>query len=221
MKMSNRYFQLSNQEKKTFQVKLILLSLVFIILSGVLIATMSLKFSFLIVVVIALIISVVAPFFDVPTLVEKGKLTYHSLFLLAEEEKDRLIKIHGGTLFDYYFTFPEDMSGADRTKLVLLEFLKGLKHLIETTDDKVELQGTSYIINERTASKVGLETARVDAAQLLILGFNYLNLMISMSVVKRAVHFPNLSNVKTFRGSIAAVKARESYIDSLIEKLEA
>lgn len=218
--MSNQYFQWTHQQKRRFRVKLILFSLLALLLLGVPVVLLSPQFALLLVVVFAMILSVVAPFFDVPALVDKGKLTYHSLFLLAEPEKDQLIKIHGGTLFDYYFTFPQGMPGAERTKMVLLEFLKGLQHMAQTMEEELEIQGTSYIINERTASKVGLQAVKLDFVQLFILAFNYLNLMVSMSLVKKSIHFPNLNEVRTYQGSIAEIKARLPYINSMIEKLE-
>jgi hypothetical protein len=37
-------------------------------------------------------------------LVKKGKTKYYSKLLLAENENNNVMVIHGGTLFDYYFT---------------------------------------------------------------------------------------------------------------------
>ena len=104
-------------------------SLLVVLLVGIIILSISVKAAFLIVLVIAMVMSIIAPFYDVPGLIENGKLKYYSLFLLAEQEKDGLVKIHGGTLFDYYFTFKKEMTSQESTKLVLLEYLKGLRKL--------------------------------------------------------------------------------------------
>lgn len=217
--MENRYYQLSAKEKNKFQLKLLLLSLLLVLSIGGIMLLISPKLLFFIVIIIAIIISVIAPFFDVPSLIEKEKLKYYSLFFLTEQEKDKVIKIHGGTLFDYYFVFQKDMSKQERTKLVLLEYLKGLKKLLKSTDEDVKIQGTSYIINERTANKLGLEKVATNGIQKIILCLNYINIMISLSLVKKSITFPNLNKIQTFEGKIRDIKKRELFIDRLIERL--
>ena len=108
--MNNRYFQLSDKGKKIFRLKLLSSSLLLILLIGLIIIILSPKLGFLIIVPISMMILIIAPFFDVPSLIENGQLKYYSLFLLAEQEKDGIITIHGGTLFDYYFVFQKEMS---------------------------------------------------------------------------------------------------------------
>ncbi len=218
--MNNRYFQLSDKEKRIFHFKLVSICLFSILIIGVIIITISPKFSFTIILVVAIAISIIAPFFDVPSLIEKGQLKYYSLFLLAEQEKDKTIKIHGGTLFDYYFVFQKEMTQQERTKIVLLEYLKGLRNLVENTNESIKIQGTSYIINERTANKLGLKKVSTNGIQNLILLFNYFNLILSISLVKKSIVFPNLRKIKTFEGKIIDIKKREIFINKLIKKLE-
>ena len=218
--MNNRYFQLSDKEKKIFRLKLLMVSLLVILSIGTFIVLISPKIAFLIVIILAIMISIVAPFFDVPPLIEKGKLKYYSLFLLAEQEKDKIIKIHGGTLFDYYFVFQGEMTKQERTKIVLLEYLKGLRNLVQNTDEDVKIQGTSYIINERTANKLGLKKVATNGIQILIIFFNYINIMLSISLVNKSIAFPDLSKIKTFEGKISDMKEKEVFINNLIEKLE-
>lgn len=218
--MNNRYFQLSDKEKRKFQIKLLLSSLIATLSIGILLFLINPKLTFLIVIIIPIVISIIAPFFDVPSLIEKKKLRYYSLFLLAEQENDKTIKIHGGTLFDYYFVFQAQMTKQERTKIVLLEYLKGLRDLAKNIDEDVKIQGTSYIINERTANKLGLKKVAVNGLQNLILCFNYINLVLSMSLVKKTIVFPNLSKIQTFEGKIIDIKKRAVFINNLIEKLE-
>ena len=106
-----------------FQIKLGLSSLALIIIHGLILGLINTKLLPLIILVIVIIISLIAPFFDVPSLVEKGSLKYHSLFLISEKKNKEIIKIHGGTLFDYYFVFNENWNGKERTKLIILEYL--------------------------------------------------------------------------------------------------
>ena len=218
--MTNRYFQLSDERRKKFQLKLLMLSLLIILSSGALILLISPKLIFLVIFIIAILLTVIAPFFDVPSLVKKGDLTYHSLFLLTEKENNKSITVHGGTLFDYYFVLQKDMTRQERKKVVLLEYLKGLKKLLQNTSEEVKIQGTSYIINERTANKLGLRKVATNSLQHLILFFNYLNLTASISLLNKALVFPKLNNIKTFEGEIGEIKDRESFINGLIEKLE-
>ena len=220
MKLKNQYFLLSKKEQKLFQIKLAAISIAIIILLGMVLFFVNTKLLFLLLFVISIVISMIAPFYDIPSLVENGQLKYHSLFLLAEKEKKEVITIHGGTLFDYYFVFSKEMTNRERTKLVLLEYLKGLKNIIKNTNENTIIQGTSYIINERTAHKVGLKKVNTNGIQNLILLFNYFNLMVSISLVKKSIHFPNLKNIQTFEGQISAIKSRELFIDKLIDKLE-
>ena len=218
--MTNRYFQLSDKEKRTFHLKLVLISILLILTIAILTILIAPQVALINIIVIAIIISIIAPFFDIPTLIEKGKLKYYSLFLLTEEEKNKTIKIHGGTLFDYYFVFQKNMTAQERRKIVLLEYLKGLQKLVETTNDDVNIQGTSYIINERTANKVGLKKVETNGIQKLILLFNYINIMLSISIVKKTIVFPHLGKIKTFEGKISDIKQKGIFIHKLIEKLE-
>ena len=219
--MNNRYFHLSDKEKRIFQLKLLLISFLSILSIGIFIILISPKLAFLSVIIIAIVILLpIAPFFDVPSSIEKGSLKYYSLFLLAEQEKNKIIKIHGGTLFDYYFVFQKEMTKQERTKIVLLEYLKGLRNLVENTNEDVKIQGTSYIINERTANKLGLKKVATNGIQILIIFFNYINIMLSISLVNKSIAFPDLSKIKTFEGKISDMKEKEVFINNLIEKLE-
>ena len=218
--MRNRYYQLSKKEQRIFYVRLIAVSLFALLCIARVLLFINPKALILVVFFIPLILSIIAPFFDIPGLVKQGKLTYHSLFLLAEQEKAQVIKIHSASLFDYYFVFEKDMSKQTRTQLVLLESLKGLRDLALQTDDPIKIQGTSYIINERTANKVGLQKVPTNEIQRLILAFNYIPLLISLSLVKKSLVFPNLNQVKTFEGNVSTIKERLPFINHLIEKLE-
>lgn len=218
--MNNRYFQLPIKEKRKIHIKLLLSSLFIVVSIGIILYVIDPKYLLLIALIIPILISIIAPFFDVPSLVEKRKLKYYSLFLLAEQEENKTIKIHGGTLFDYYFVFHKEMTKQERKKVVLLEYLKGLKHLVHDSEEDVKIQGTSYIINERTANKLGLKKISTNGIQNLILIFNYINILISISLVNKSIVFPNLNKVQTFEGKVSDIKQRNSFINNLIEKLE-
>ncbi|MDW7694601.1 hypothetical protein R9C00_07600 [Flammeovirgaceae bacterium SG7u.111] len=208
------------KQQTLFQVKLGLFSLLGITLFGLVLFLIDLHLLPLVFLAIAINLSLVAPFFDIPALVEKGSLTYHSLFLLSERKKKGSVTIHGGTLFDYYFVLDKELSGQERTKLIMAEYLKGLLQLIQQEEKGVILKGTSYIINEKTAAKIGMKKVSTDPIQTFILAFNYFNLMASVSLARKAIKFPNISKVSTFQGTVEDIQKNENYIKKLILKLE-
>ncbi|MGB3798956.1 MAG: hypothetical protein WA952_04025, partial [Lewinella sp.] len=169
---------------------------------------------------VSLTLTLVAPFFDVPGMVQRGMLDYYSDFLLGEEPKDGVMTIHGGTLFDYYFTLDRSLPGPVRTRQVLVGYLRGLLAVIEAHDDNLTVRGTSYIVGERTARRVGLSQESTDTTQYLILGMSYLNLMVSMRLVKGRWELPDLKRVRTFTGRVGEIREREPYIRELLDRLE-
>ncbi len=218
--MINSYYSMPLKKRKMFQLKLGLFSLAIILISGFIFYLINIVLLPLLFFIIPIIISLIAPFFDVPSLVEKQKIKYHSLFLLAEKESNGVIKIHGGTLFDYYFVLNKNMSGKDRTKFIILEYVKGVMNLTENIDEELIIEGTSYIINERTAEKIGLKKIKTNGFQKLILTYNYFNLMLSIYLAKKRIEFPNLTKVNTYQAKIKNIKKNEPFIKQLILKLQ-
>jgi hypothetical protein len=176
------------------------------------------------IVIISITISIIAPFFDTPSLVKNGKLKYLSSFVLAEERKGKKITLHGGTLFDYVFTLEDTSNGNQRTKIILMEFTKGILRLIEEhenkQDDQLIIRGTSYIVNEKTIKKFGFNKVKTSFIQTIILLFNYSNLLLSISFVKRKLTFPRLSNIITFEADLIQLSQKREYIKSLYDKLK-
>lgn len=125
-------------------------------------------------------------------------------------------------MFDYYFVIEKKMKGNQRTKFILQQYLQGLLCLIEKHRDKSEmkLQGTSYIINKRTAEKIGFKIIQTDFLQKLTLIYNYFNLLTSNSIAKKKISFPNLKNINTFEADISQLIEREEYIKNLNKLLK-
>lgn len=172
----------------------------------------------------SLVLSVIAPFFDTPALRKSGQLTYHSLLFLTEKPQNGLVKIHGGTLFDYAFVLERRMSSNQRTNLILQQYLQGLLHFLEDCDNKglnhLTLRGTSYVLRKRTLEKIGFSTVRPDWVQYLILAYNYFNLAIALSMAKNKLAFPNLRNTRTFEADINQLRARKAYIETVNKRLK-
>ncbi len=148
-------------------------------------------------------------------------MIYYSQLFIAEKPKDGIIKIHGGTLFDYYFVIDKKMNGKQRKNFIIQEYLQGLLNLIEKYEDESEMKirGTSYILNNRTAEKMGFKIIKTDFLQKIILGYNYFNILISNSIAKNKLSFPNLNETITFEAHFKQLSKRKDYIEKLNKSL--
>lgn len=167
-------------------------------------------------------LSIVAPFFDTPSLKKSGKIVYYSPLFLAEKPENGIINIHGGTLFDYFFVIDKKMNGKQRTDFILQQYLSGLLSFLEEyqNNNSLKIRGTSYIINERTAEKMGFTLVETDFSRKMILAFNYFNVLLSNSMAKNKLSFPNLNKTKTFEADIQQLLERKNYIEKLNQLLE-
>ena len=217
----HKFYQKSPREKQFFYLKLGLLALG-IILSGALLAVWT-EVYWLPIFILPIAMTIFASFVDVPSLKNQGKLTYYSPLFMVEKPKKNKVIIHGGTLFDYYFVLDRQLSGNQRTKLILWAYLKGLLELLkdfETSYLKADtIRGTSYIINDRTAKKIGLQKVNTDIIQLLIIFFNYANLTCAHSLAKAKLSFPNINNVNTYEGKLQDLYEKRDYLIKLERKL--
>jgi hypothetical protein len=174
--------------------------------------------------IFSIVLSIIAPFFDTPSLKKSGAITYHSLLFLSEKPKNGVLIIHGGTLFDYVFVLDKKMNGTLRTKFILQQYLQGLLNLIEqyeiNENGNLKVRGTSYIINESTAKRIGFTINKTDFVQKMILTYNYFNILISASIAKDKLSFPNLNDTKTFEATLIDLVERKEYIRNLNSKLK-
>ncbi len=165
-----------------------------------------------------------APFIDLPMGKKSGKFIYYSPLFITEPKKNNKIVVHGGTLFDYLYTITPDLEGRERTKFVLYGYLLGLINLISEYEkrDQADLQirGTSYIINEQTASRFGLQPVQTDFLQFLILVLNYIPITISYSFIKQRLHFPKISKIKTYEGELSELIRNKEKLIHLKNQLE-
>jgi len=170
-----------------------------------------------VILMISITLSIIAPFFDMPSLRKSGKMIYFSPLFIAEKPQNSIIKIHGGTLFDYCFVIDKKMNGKQRTNFIIQQYLQGLLYFIEKYENENELKirGTSYILNERTAKKMGFEIIETDMLQKIILFYSYFNILISNSIAKNKLSFPNINETKTFQTDLEKLKERKYYIQKL------
>lgn len=220
--MEHRFYTKTKREQN--QIFLLIGIGAFLAILFVLFVSWTIGFFLLGILIFSIVLSIVAPFFDTPSLVKSGKLMYHSPLFLSEKPKKGVVIIHGGTLFDYVFVLDKKMNGTQRTKFILQQYVEGLLNFIEHykdhSDDALVVRGTSYIINAKTAERLGFKIRGTDFGQTLILTFNYFNIMLSSSFAKKKLSFPKLNDTKTFEASLDDLAARKVYINRLNEKLK-
>ena len=218
--MKHRFYNKSEKEQYKIQITIAICAILFILLSVIVSFISGIYIIGIFTIVITL--SILAPFFDTPSLKKSGALIYFSPLFITEKPKNGMIKIHGGTLFDYYFVIDKKMTGKQRTNFIIQQYLQGLLSLIEKHKNEKELkvQGTSYIMNERTAKKIGFKIIKTSFTQKFILTYNYFNIMISNSFAKNKVSFPNLNETKTVESNFLHLYERKDYIEKLNDKLK-
>ncbi|GLB47889.1 hypothetical protein [Neptunitalea lumnitzerae] len=219
--MIHKFYSKTSKEQKKVQIKIGLLALL-IIAIGVWIAWFT-QVYIIGILIFFIIITLLAPFVDTPSMKQAGRLTYHSLLFITEKPKDNKIKVHGGTLFDYVFVLCKQIPREKRIHFILQQYVEGLIHLITSLENSKEehiiISGTSYIINERTAKRLGFKVIDTDGLQLIILALNYCNITTSYSIAKGKITLPNIAKTKTFEVSLADLKEKKSYLISLNKKL--
>jgi len=218
--LNHRFYNKNKKEQNRILIVIAICSLTIIILS--IIISIYSGIYLIGILIFGITLSIIAPFFDMPSLKKSGRMIYYSPLFITEKPKDGLIKIHGGTLFDYYFVIEKKMNGKQRTDFIIQQYLEGLLNLIEKyeRDKNMKISGTSYIINKRTAEKIGFEIINTDILQRLILTYNYFNILISNSIAKNKLTFPNLNKTETFESNIRQLLERKEYIEKLNKSLK-
>ena len=107
---------------------------------------------------------------------------------------------------------------------ILQQYLEGLLNLIETYENgenkRVKFTGTTYILNARTAEKLGFKVRKIGGIQLLILSMNYFNLLTSNSMAKRKLAFPNLRKAISFEANLEDLIEKKALIKALSDRLK-
>lgn len=174
---------------------------------------------------VPVVMLIAAPFLDLPMGRKNGKFIYYSPLFITEPEKNNKVVVHGGTLFDYLYTINPDLKGRDRTRFVLYGYVLGLIRFISDHEngnkDDLQIRGTSYIINHRTAARFGLKPVRTDFFQFMILLLNYIPITISYSFIKQSIHFPKISEIETYEGKLSDLSRNKEKLIQLKRHFEA
>ena len=199
---SHRFYKRSRIKQKLF-IFLIYISLaVFLIGAIILIAIFKIVWPLFI---LPFLMITVASFADAPSGKLSGSLIYYSPFFIATKPRKGKVILHAGTPFDYYFVFRRKDRGIKARKEVLTQFLRGMIRFIDDLPkEEITVEGTSYFFNERTARRLGFDIKPAGMDQVIILGFNFLPLMLTYSFTKGKPGFPDLNHIK--KGSISSKK---------------
>lgn len=222
-KLEHGFYRLSLLQQRLFFIKLIGLFLLFNLTVALLLIWLGLWA--LIPFVFAFSISVVAPFVDIPSGIKAGSLNYYSPLLIGEKEKDHCLVLHGGSLFDYYFVLDKTMTAKQRKKLVFVGYIEGLLSLIaqyeQQKNTSIKIKATSYILNARTANKVGLRPTKPDGIQRFILYFNFINLTCSLSLLNGKLTWPDMGKILSFEGELDHLITKKAELQTLRQRLGA
>lgn len=213
--MNHGFYNKSKKEQNRIQAFIAICSVLILILSFIISIYTGIYLIGILTFIILL--SIIASFFDVPSLKRSGKMIYYSPLFIAEKPKNGLVKIHGGTLFDYYFVIDKKLNGAQRTKFIINQYLNGLLIFMEEhkNNKRMKVRGTTYIINKRTAEKFGFKIIETDRLQKFMLMYNYFNILISNSIAKNKLSFPNLNKTITFEADISQLLEHKDYLEKL------
>jgi hypothetical protein len=218
----NHFFEKSTRQQNTFQIKLGLLAL-FIILMGFYLGYI-LKFTVLGFIFVYLTLISVAPFFDVPGLVKKGRLFYLSSSLLAEKVSESKLKLHSATLFDIYFNPKLKATKYNKKAFIIKDQITGILNLIELYENgkinNVNLSFTTYFLNETTAQKMGFKQTKLNLSEKLLLFANFFNVFLFYCLAVGKVKMPKLSATKTYTSSLKQLKSKKESLILLQAKLE-
>ena len=219
--MTNSFYLKTPKQQKRFQSSLLLVFLIINIAFAWLMFMNGL--AFFIFFFATILLTIIAPFFDVPSGIKSGNLKYYSTMLIAEKPRNNSIALHSGSLFDYYFSFNQSDSASIRKRKVLLSCLTGLLSLIEQYEksqlNNIEVKVTSYILNHRTAQKLGLVKAQQDMLQRLILYFNFFNLTCSLSLINKKLTFANVTKTESFKVDMDTLIGKKEKISALVLRL--
>lgn len=169
------------------------------------------------------ILSVFAPFIDVPIGRNKGNIIYFSPLLLSSSVKNNSIQLHGGTLFDYYYTLSIEKSESRNKKAILYSYMEGLLNLLDSfgeNNEDLKIKANAYFINPHTASRLGFKKVHTKSFQKIIMFFNYLPITISYSIAMGKLSFPNILSLKSYECRLADLRKNRHHLESMFDRIK-
>lgn len=219
MKVIHRFYLLLERDRKkkvwSFIFNMILLISIIVFLAW--------SINWIILLLIQPVLSIFASFIDVPVARKNGKLLYFSPLLLASAVRNNILQLHGGTLFDYYYTLSIEKSEARNRKIILYSYIEGLlnllKHFSQHQDDIV-IQANAYFINPSTAARIGFKTVPTQFITKIIMLLNYLPITISYSIAMGKLSFPNILSLNSYECQLGELRKNQSKLEAMFERIK-
>ncbi|HET8861095.1 hypothetical protein [Marivirga sp.] len=168
------------------------------------------------------VISIYASFIDVPIGRKNGQIIYYSPLLLTSSLKDRKIQLHGGTLFDYYYTLSIQKSEARNKKAILYSYMEGMLNLLDSfseNENDVVLEANAYFINPHTAEKLGFRQVKTKFFQKVVMILNYVPITISYSIAMGKLSFPNILSLKSYACTIGDLRKNKEELAAMFKRI--
>lgn len=219
MKVVHRYYILPKRDQKRKYWSFIFNLL--IIIAVIVFMAWSTKV-WLIMILVPVVISIYAPFIDVPTGRNKGQIVYYSPLLLSSAIKDNKIQLHGGTLFDYYYTMSMQKSESRNKKAILYSYMEGMINMLDSYNEKqddIKIEANAYFINPHTAEKLGFQEVKTKNFQKIIMLFNYVPITISYSIAMGKLSFPNILSLKSYECTMGDLRKNRSKLEAMFERI--
>ena len=169
------------------------------------------------------VISIFASFIDVPTGRKNGQIVYYSPLLLSSAEKNNSINLHGGTLFDYYYTLSIEKSESRNKKTILYSYMEGLLNLLDSfgeNNEDLKIKANAYFINPHTASRLGFKKVHTKSFQKIIMFLNYLPITISYSIAMGKLSFPNIFSLKSYECQLGELRKNRHKLEEMFDRIK-
>lgn len=153
-----------------------------------------------------------------------GLYKYLSPMLLVYGASDKKYDIHNGTSFDYLFVMKNVKSGLRWRSKMLGYYIEGLLVIIDKIErgelpETIEIRGSSYFFNERTAERMGFEIQKTGISEKVNIILNIIDLTWMYSKASGVFTIPNALKVKTATITGGKLVGRKTQLEDLFEYL--
>lgn len=170
------------------------------------------------------VIKTICHFSVVPLMRLSGLIIYYSPMLLAIRTDDNILELHNGTVFDYILNMKWRHKGSYASKYIMINYLNGLLKIIKEVEEKkipgnITILGISYIINKKTAEKLGFTVEKPSTYRRMLFLIDYFTLFLMYSYSKGKIAFPNVfdpKKIKISSGKLVESKEKILQIASAI-----
>lgn len=206
----------------TFPITLQWIFAIIFSIAGILISVLILSFVYFPLWLLAIpVIKTIGHFSIAPLMRLTGFLNYYSPMLLVVRTAYNKWELHNGTTFDYILNMKWKQKGAIASKFIMINYLKGLLKIINEIEEKkisneITILGISYIINKKTAERLGFTVERPNIYRRILFVIDYFTLFLMYSFSKGKIAFPNVFKVKKMKISGSRLVASKEIIKQVM-----